>query len=172
LFSSTESLALEQDGCTRTGRIGKNLKLCRSISSFFLSFWPIQLLRAFGGSCSFAETSGSLLEIDSWHPGFFAKPGGHSFLQFRRSIGRGLPWFAACAVALLRIVEWRWVAKLPILLPILIGSASLVRGLQHLYKGASEARMTDVRAPVLILGAFRDDGIRRDFEFSIPTVGQ
>jgi hypothetical protein len=94
----------------------------------------------------------------------------YRLLQFRRGISRALPWFAvwalACAATLLRIVEWRWLAKVPVPLTILIGSASLVRGLRHLYKAASEARMTDPRAPVLILRAFRDDGIRssgRDF---------
>jgi hypothetical protein len=124
--------------------------------------WGIQLLRR---SLRQPLASGLLA------PWLFARPAGHSFLQFRRGIGRALPWFAACALAcaatLLRIVDSQWVGKLPVLLPVFIGSASLVRGLRHLYKGASEARMTDPRAPILILRAFGDDGLRpsgRDFE--------
>src|SRR5262249_10887594 len=55
----------------------------------------------------------------------------------------------------------------PVLLSVSIGSASAVQGLRHLRKGASESRIADPRAPVLILRAFRDDDIRtsgRDFE--------
>jgi hypothetical protein len=105
-------------------------------------------------------------------PWLFARqPARYSFLQFRRGIDRALPWFTACALAyaatLLRIVHSQWVGKLPVPLSISIGSASLVLGLRHLYKRASETRMTDPRAPVLILRAFRDDNIHssgRDFE--------
>jgi len=116
---------------------------------------------------------------------FGRKPVRRRLLQIRRGIGRALLWFTACALAysamLLRILVQEgvvghfppWVGEIPVPLPIVIGSACLVQGLRSLYKTASEIRMTDARAPVLILRAFRDDKLRssgRDFEKMWPRL--
>jgi hypothetical protein len=172
LFFVAASVAIREGWAYRDQPDGQEVA---TLPSYFLSLcavlaypaarglWSLRTIRA-----KFRRYSGDEL-VGPWL--FGSRPARPSRGNAGRWTSRALPWFAICAICLamtgLRLVHWRPLDHLPVLLPIGLGSACLVRGLRHVQPRASALRALDVRPPVLILRAFRDDGITapgRDFE--------